>query len=84
MFEPPLDLNGARILLVNDGLIRAPGLKALEQIAKSQNHSRKTYGFSRRRKSKAGQGTHFRSTNLFGSAASQPVDLPSVAVRPIA
>ena len=35
MFEPPLDLKGARILLVNDDGIRAPGLKALEQIAKS-------------------------------------------------
>ena len=35
MFEPPLDLNGARILFVNDDGIRAPGLKALEQIAKS-------------------------------------------------
>ncbi|MBG05783.1 MAG: 5'/3'-nucleotidase SurE [Rhodospirillaceae bacterium] len=35
MFEPPLDLKGARILLVNDDGIRAPGLKALERIAKS-------------------------------------------------
>ena len=35
MFEPPLDLKGARILFVNDDGIRATGLKALEQIAKS-------------------------------------------------
>ena len=35
MFEPPLDLNGARILFVNADGIRATGLKALEQIAKS-------------------------------------------------
>ena len=35
MFEPPLGLKGACILLVNDGRIRAPGTKALEQIAKS-------------------------------------------------
>jgi len=35
MFDPPLDLKGARILLVNDDGIRAPGLKALERIAKT-------------------------------------------------
>ena len=35
MFEPPLDLKGACIRLVNDGRSRAPGMKALERIAKS-------------------------------------------------
>ena len=35
MFEPPLDLNGACILFVNDDGIRASGLKALERLAKS-------------------------------------------------
>ncbi len=35
MFEPPFDLNGARILFVNADGIRVTGLKALEQIAKS-------------------------------------------------
>ena len=37
MLEPPLDLNGARILFVNDDGIRASGLIALEQIAKSSS-----------------------------------------------
>ena len=35
MFSPPLDLADARILVVNDDGIRAPGLKVLESIAKS-------------------------------------------------
>jgi 5'-nucleotidase len=35
MFSPPLDLTDARILVVNDDGIRAPGLKVLESIAKS-------------------------------------------------
>jgi 5'-nucleotidase len=35
MFFPPLDLADARILVVNDDGIRAPGLKVLESIAKS-------------------------------------------------
>jgi 5'-nucleotidase len=35
MFSPSLDLTGARILVVNDDGIWAPGLKVLESIAKS-------------------------------------------------
>ena len=35
MFNPPLDLSEARILVVNDDGIRAPGIKALERIAKT-------------------------------------------------
>ncbi len=35
MFKPPLDLSEARILVVNDDGIRAPGIKALERIAKT-------------------------------------------------
>jgi 5'-nucleotidase len=35
MFSPSLDLTDARILVVNDDGIRAPGLKVLESIAKS-------------------------------------------------
>ena len=34
IFKAPLDLNAARILLVNDDGIRAPGLKSLERIAR--------------------------------------------------
>lgn len=34
MFTPPLNLSGARILVVNDDGIRAPGVKVLERIAK--------------------------------------------------
>lgn len=34
MFEPPLDLASARILVVNDDGIRGPGLKVLEKIAR--------------------------------------------------
>lgn len=34
MFEPPLDLAGARILITNDDGINAPGLKVLERIAR--------------------------------------------------
>lgn len=34
MFEPPLELAGARILVTNDDGINAPGLKVLERIAK--------------------------------------------------
>ena len=81
MFEPPLDLNGARILFVNADGIRATGLKALEQIARS--FSKDVWVFAPE-EDQSGAGTHFRSTNLFGSATSQPIDLPSVAVRPIA
>lgn len=33
--QPPLDLKGARILVTNDDGIHAPGLRALEQIAKT-------------------------------------------------
>jgi 5'-nucleotidase len=33
-FDPPFDPSGKRILLVNDDGIRAPGLKALERIAR--------------------------------------------------
>tara|TARA_B100000676_G_C18050253_1_gene830650 strand:- start:1278 stop:2069 length:792 start_codon:yes stop_codon:yes gene_type:complete len=35
MFKPPLDLSEARILVVNDDGIRAPGIKVLERIAKT-------------------------------------------------
>ena len=35
MFKPPLDLSEARILVVNDDGISAPGIKALERIAKT-------------------------------------------------
>lgn len=34
MFVPPLDLSNARILVVNDDGIRAPGIRVLERIAK--------------------------------------------------
>jgi 5'-nucleotidase len=34
MFEPPLDLSAARVLLSNDDGIHAPGLKRLEKIAR--------------------------------------------------
>ena len=34
IFKAPLDLNAARILLVNDDGIRASGLKSLERIAR--------------------------------------------------
>ena len=34
IFKAPLDLSAARILLVNDDGIRAPGLKSLERIAR--------------------------------------------------
>ncbi len=34
IFKSPLDLSAARILLVNDDGIRAPGLKSLERIAR--------------------------------------------------
>lgn len=34
MFEPPLDLANARILVTNDDGINAPGLKVLERIAR--------------------------------------------------
>jgi 5'-nucleotidase len=34
MFQPPLDLSGARILVTNDDGINAPGLKVLERIAR--------------------------------------------------
>ncbi|MCK4866541.1 MAG: 5'/3'-nucleotidase SurE, partial [Alphaproteobacteria bacterium] len=33
MFEPPLELAGARILVTNDDGINAPGLKVLERVA---------------------------------------------------
>ena len=35
MFDPPLELSDARILVVNDDGIRAPGIKVLERIAKT-------------------------------------------------
>ncbi len=35
MFKPPLNLSQARILVVNDDGIRAPGIKVLERIAKT-------------------------------------------------
>lgn len=35
MFEPPLDLAKARILVTNDDGINAPGLKVLERVARS-------------------------------------------------
>ncbi len=35
MFEPPLDLSRARILVANDDGIGAPGLKVLEAVARS-------------------------------------------------
>ena len=35
VFRPPLDLSDARILVVNDDGIQAPGIKVLERIAKS-------------------------------------------------
>ena len=34
MFEPPLELAGARILVTNDDGINAPGLKVLERVAR--------------------------------------------------
>ena len=35
MFDAPLDLSGARILVTNDDGINAPGLKVLETVARS-------------------------------------------------
>jgi len=35
LFEPPLDLKSARILVTNDDGIHAPGLKVLERIARA-------------------------------------------------
>src|SRR5919202_6066237 len=35
MFDTPIDLKKARILLSNDDGIRAPGLNALERVARS-------------------------------------------------
>ena len=81
MFEPPLDLNGARILFVNADGIRATGLKALEQIAKS--FSKDVWVFAAGEE-QSGAGHSLSLNKPVWSAASQSIDFPSVAVRPIA